>query len=67
MEALTLHEAMPGHHLQIAIAQELEELPEFQKHEGSTAFVEGWALYTERLCDEMGLYSGDLDRIGVLS
>jgi uncharacterized protein (DUF885 family) len=66
-EVLAFHEAIPGHHLQIAIAQEREALPRFRRHLGSTAFVEGWALYTERLCDEMGLYSGDLDRMGVLS
>lgn len=66
-EALAHHESIPGHHLQIAIAQELEGIPEFRKHSGVTAFVEGWGLYTERLSDEMGLYSSDLDRIGVLS
>ncbi len=66
-EALAFHEAIPGHHLQIAIAQELTGVPEFRKHQGTTAFVEGWALYTERLADEMGLYSGDIDRIGMLS
>ncbi|NOT29502.1 MAG: DUF885 domain-containing protein [Planctomycetes bacterium] len=66
-EVLAFHEAIPGHHLQIAIAQERAELPRFRRHSGSTAFVEGWALYSERLCDEMGLYSGDLDRMGVLS
>jgi uncharacterized protein (DUF885 family) len=66
-EVLAFHEAIPGHHLQIAIAQEREELPRFRRHFGSTAFVEGWALYTERLCDEMGLYTGDLDRLGMLS
>ena len=66
-EALAFHEAVPGHHLQIAIAQELEGLPAFQRMLGSTAFAEGWGLYTERLSDEMGLYSGDLDHFGILS
>ena len=66
-EALAYHESIPGHHLQIAIAQELEGIPEFRRHSGVTAFVEGWGLYAERLSDEMGLYSSDLDRIGVLS
>jgi len=66
-EVLAFHEAIPGHHLQIAIAQERDELPRFRRHLGCTAFAEGWALYTERLCDEMGLYSGDLDRLGMLS
>jgi uncharacterized protein (DUF885 family) len=66
-EALAYHESIPGHHLQIAIAQELTGLPEFRRHLGVTAFDEGWGLYTERLADEMGLYSSDLDRLGVLS
>jgi uncharacterized protein (DUF885 family) len=66
-EVLAFHEAVPGHHLQIAIAQELEGIPAFQRLLGSTAFAEGWGLYTERLSDEMGLYSGDLDRFGILS
>ncbi len=57
----------PGHHLQIAIAQELDGLPDFRRHLGATAFWEGWGLYTERLSNEMGLYTGDLDRIGMLS
>jgi len=66
-EALAYHEAVPGHHLQIAIAQELDGIPEFRKNSGVTAFIEGWGLYSERLADDMGLYSSDLDRIGILS
>ncbi len=64
---LALHEAIPGHHLQISIAQELPALPAFRKHGGLNFFVEGWALYSERLGDEMGLYDDDLDRMGVIS
>lgn len=66
-ESIAFHEAIPGHHLQIAIGQELASSPEFQKHEGCTAFVEGWALYAERLADEIGLYSGEEARIGMLA
>jgi uncharacterized protein (DUF885 family) len=66
-EALAFHESIPGHHLQLAIAQELEGIPEFRKHALVTVYVEGWALYTERLADEMGLYSGPLQRMGMLS
>ncbi|MEN0063417.1 MAG: DUF885 domain-containing protein [Myxococcota bacterium] len=66
-EVLAFHESIPGHHLQIAIAQEVDELPAFRRYGSFTAFIEGWALYTERLADEMELYSGDADRLGVLS
>lgn len=65
-EVLAFHEAVPGHHFQFAISQELPEMPLFRRHADFTVFVEGWALYTERLAGEMGLYSGDLDRIGML-
>ena len=67
LETLTWHESIPGHHLQIAIAQELGAMPAFRKLDGSTAFIEGWALYTEQLAEQMGLYSSDLDRLGKLS
>ena len=66
-ETLAFHESVPGHHLQLAIMQELDELPAFRRFNGCTAYVEGWGLYTERLSEEMGLLSSDLDRFGVLS
>ncbi len=66
-EALAFHESIPGHHLQIAIAQEIEDMPAFRRHTYVTPYVEGWGLYTERLADEMGLYSSDLTRMGMLS
>jgi uncharacterized protein (DUF885 family) len=66
--SIAFHEAIPGHHLQLAIATERTDLPAFRRMSWShTAFVEGWALYTERLADEMGLYESDLDRLGMLS
>ena len=67
MEALTLHEAVPGHHLQISIAQELQGLPEFRKNSSYTAFVEGWGLYSESLGDEMGLYTNPYSKFGQLT
>jgi len=66
-ETLAFHESVPGHHLQIAIAQETPDLPAFRRFNGTTAYIEGWGLYTERLSAEMGLLSGELDRFGVLS
>jgi uncharacterized protein (DUF885 family) len=68
LEAMAFHEGVPGHHLQLAIASELPDtMPEFRKHLHNSAYAEGWGLYTERLSDEMGLYSGSIDRMGMYS
>ncbi len=65
LESMAFHEGIPGHHLQLAIASELTGVPEFRKHLINSAYAEGWGLYTERLSDEMGLYSGSVDRMGM--
>jgi uncharacterized protein (DUF885 family) len=68
LEAMAFHEGVPGHHLQLAIASELpDSVPEFRKHLHNSAYAEGWGLYSERLSDEMGLYSSSLDRMGMYS
>src|SRR5215207_8813027 len=66
-EAVAYHEAIPGHHIQVALAQELTDLPLLRRVAPIHAFAEGWGLYAERLADEMGLYSDDVARLGMLA
>jgi uncharacterized protein (DUF885 family) len=66
-EVMAFHEAVPGHHFQITIAQELTDLPLLRRVVNPTAYAEGWGLYTERLADEMGLYTSDVYRLGMLA
>ena len=66
--SIAFHEAIPGHHLQIAISTELTDVPSFRRFSlANTAYVEGWGLYSERLAEDMGLYRNDLERIGMLA
>ncbi len=67
MEALAFHEGIPGHHMQLAIAQELEDIPKFRKYNGYTAYSEGWGLYSEYLPKELGFYSDPYSDFGRLA
>lgn len=67
MEVLSIHETVPGHHLQIALQMEMEEMPSFRKYSGFTAFSEGWGLYSESLGFEMGFYQDPYSHFGALT
>jgi uncharacterized protein (DUF885 family) len=66
-EAVAHHEVVPGHHVQVGLAQELAHLPALRRIVPVNAFAEGWGLYAERLADEMGLYSDDVARLGMVA
>jgi len=67
IEVLSVHEAMPGHHLQLAIQQEISDMPKFRRYSGFTAFIEGWGLYSESLGYDLGLYKDPYSRFGALT
>src|SRR5260370_30886105 len=67
MEAVSVHAAVPGHDFQLSLGQEMENVPEFRRHVGYSTFVEGWALYSESLGKELGMYEDPYSKFGQLS